>query len=459
MANIYVRSSDGNNAEDGTTWALAKETLTGAAAIDAAGDNIYVSDDHAENSSSAAISLAFAGTLTAPVKLLSVNDTSDPEPPTALAAGATVSTTGNYSIGINGSVYAYGLTFITSSAGGNNGSASINLSPNGNTIQRFENCTFKILSTSTAPYFNLHGANLAVCSDVKLINCSFRTGRADNQRIIAYGINVHIQGGTFQQESGSYSGTVFQPFGATGEGLSKFLVENFDISGCASTVSLFYPPGAGGNAGAIATIRNSKLPSGWSGSLVSGTWAQAVGMRCEMYNCDSGDTNYRLWIQEYAGSILSETTIVRTGGASDGTTPIAWKMITTSDAKFEGARLASPEIVQWNETTGSSITATVEVITDGVTLTDQEAWIEVDYLGTSGVPLGSVASDIETDILTAAENQTTSSETWTTTGLSSPVKQKLSVTFTPQEKGYLQATVVLAKASTTMYVCPKMDVT
>jgi hypothetical protein len=33
------------------------------------------------------------------------------------------------------------------------------------------------------------------------------------------------------------------------------------------------------------------------------------------------------------------------------------------------------------------------------------------------------------------------------------------VTFTPQEKGAIIAKVILAKASTTVYVCPELDVT
>jgi hypothetical protein len=46
---------------------------------------------------------------------------------------------------------------------------------------------------------------------------------------------------------------------------------------------------------------------------------------------------------------------------------------------------------------------------------------------------------------------------WTTTGLSSPVKQKMESTFTPQEKGTYIARVCLGRASTTLYVCPKID--
>ena len=185
-----------------------------------------------------------------------------------------------------------------------------------------------------------------------------------------------------------------------------------------------------------------------------------AGDRHEMHNCDSGDTNYRLLVADQLGTIRSETTIVRSGGASDGATPFSWAMVSNTLAKFPMLALASPELpARWNSTVGSAITVTVEVITDGVTLTDDECWLEVQYLGTSGFPLSLFSSDAKADVLATAANQTTSTETWTTTGLTTPTKQKLSVTFTPQEAGFLQPVVRLAKASTTVYVCPKMVVT
>ncbi len=48
MANIYVRSTDGNDADSGATWALAKATLGGALAIATSADTIWVSQNHAE---------------------------------------------------------------------------------------------------------------------------------------------------------------------------------------------------------------------------------------------------------------------------------------------------------------------------------------------------------------------------------------------------------------------------
>lgn len=155
--------------------------------------------------------------------------------------------------------------------------------------------------------------------------------------------------------------------------------------------------------------------------------------------------------------MISETTLVRTGGASDGTTALSWKVVSDTTATFNRPFITQ-EIVQWNETTGSSVTATVEILHDSATnLTDAEVWVEVMYLGTSGVPLGEWISDRKADVLASAADQTTSGATWTTTGMSNPNKQKLSVTFTPQEKGFVHARVCIAKASKTLYVCPKLE--
>ena len=148
---------------------------------------------------------------------------------------------------------------------------------------------------------------------------------------------------------------------------------------------------------------------------------------------------------------------MRTGGASDGTTSESFKMTSSANTRF-WSPLRAPEIPIWNDTVGSAITVTMECVTDNVTLTDAEAWAEVQYLGTSGVPLGAIAMDRMTDVLATPANQASSSETWTTTGLTTPIKQKFAVTFTPQEKGWMLARACLAKASTTAYVCGKLAV-
>jgi hypothetical protein len=49
----YLDSAAGNDANNGTTWALAKATVAGIDAIDTAGDTIYVAQTHSETTAAA----------------------------------------------------------------------------------------------------------------------------------------------------------------------------------------------------------------------------------------------------------------------------------------------------------------------------------------------------------------------------------------------------------------------
>ncbi len=184
-----------------------------------------------------------------------------------------------------------------------------------------------------------------------------------------------------------------------------------------------------------------------------------MGSRFELYNSDSADTNYKLEITDWLGTIVDETTIVKDNGASNGTTQISWNMTSGADTEWNHQTLISPEIVKWNGIVGSSITVTVDILHDSLTnLQDDEIWLEVQYLGTSGFPLSSFIDDAAADYLATPADQAASSATWTTTGLTNPNEQQLSVTFTPQEKGFIHAKVHLAKASYTVYIDPELQV-
>lgn len=438
MANIYVRSTDGSDADNGSTWALAKATLAGAAAIDAAGDVIYISQNHSE-STAAAITFALAGTNANPVKVLCANDGATP--PTALATTGVIAATGASNVTFTGTnYYVYGLTF--NCADGTNGS-TFNAGATTGRFALFDTCNINIVGSASASLINYGGTGSGL-TEFKNVNVKFANA---SQGLIGTDWLIWKGGGL---AAGGTSPTSL--FLRLSQG-ANVLASGLDLSAGSSSMNIFT---AGVNA-ARGIIRNSKLPASWSGSLATGTLAP--GERYEMHNCDSGDTNYRMQVADFAGTIITETVIVRTGGASDGTTTISWKLVSNSTAEYPHITLDTPEIVRWQESVGSSITVTVETITDNVTLKDDECWLEVQYLGTSGFPLGSFVSDAKADVLATAANQTASSETWTTTGLTTPVKQKLSVSFTPQEKGFIHAVVKLARASTTVYVDPELTVT
>lgn len=448
MANIYVRSTDGNDADNGSTWALAKATVGSATTIDAAGDTIWLSQVHSETFAGG-ITLNFAGTTATPSRLLCGNDAA--EPPTSLATSAVVATTGASAISVVGSIYCYGVTFKA----GTSGSARFNPVSTSTAKQTYEGCSFDTSAntgTGTAGMEMFPGTT----GLLEFRNSTFKFGHANQTILYRTGEARFI--GCSILSGGTSPSSLFSAV-SNAAIVGKILLDACDFTNLGATANLF----AANQGQVFATVRNCKLPASWSGSLVAGTLV--FGSRFELYNSDSTDTNYRLWVEDYAGSIKHETTIVRSGGASDGTTATSRKMTTSADAEYPLIRLESPELFKWNDTVASAITATVEIVHDsqgagsGSNFQDDEVWLEVMYLGTSGFPLGTWISDAKADVLAAAANQTASTATWTTTGLTTPVKQKLSVTFTPQEKGFLHARVVMAKASKTLYYDNKLVVT
>lgn len=441
MANIYVRSTDGNDADDGSTWALAKATITGAAAIDAAGDSIYVSQAHAE-STAATVTFALAGTAASPTRLICGNDAA--EPPTTLANTATVTTTGTADIIITGNAVIDSITF---NAGTGGGISTIRHSNTAGNRQVYRNCNFNVVSTGTG---QINPTATASNTYTTWHNCYAKFSAVG--QLISPGRGIFDWRGGGIASGGTSPTTLFTNPGANGS--AGVIMRGVDLSIGGSAMNIM----AAGSVGGRLLMANCKLPASWTGSLVTGTLNP--GFRAEMHNCDSADTNYRLWIEDYAGSIKSETTLVKTGGASDGTTSYSWKMVSTASASAYASPLESCDLpARWNTTVGSAITVTVDILRDSATnLTDAEIWIELSYLGTSGYPLATFITDEKTNILTTAADQASSSATWTTTGMTNPNKQKLVVTFTPQEVGFLQARVVVCKASATIYVDPVLRV-
>jgi hypothetical protein len=416
--------------------------MVGAAAIDAAGDTVYLSQSHSESTASA-VTISLAGTLASPVRLICGNDAA--EPPTSVATTAVVATTGGSSLQINGGCYAYGITFKASN---NTGGANLILLPGVDYRQFYENCSFELNGTNSAN--NIQIGSTTGAEKIHWKNCTFRLNNA-SQYIGVLSCEFVVSGGSVISGSTAITGGLVRT-GATARG-SNILFEGVDFSNLGSASYLAAPPNAPGRI----VFRNCKLPASWTGGLVSTAVTQA-GTLIEMYNCDSADTNYRLWTESYSGSVRHDSGVYL--DASDGTTSISWKMVSSANAAYPYNVLRSPEIVKWNETTGSAITATVEVVLDSATaLNNDDCWLEVQYLGTSGYPLGSFITDCKADVLATAAAQDSSSATWTGTGgFSNEQKRKLSVTFTPQEKGYIHAVVCLAKASATVYVDPLLTV-
>ena len=442
MAARYVYTG-GSNTSPYDTWAKAATTLTTAITGSAAGDDFWVASDHAE-STAGAVTLTFPGTDASPCRCISVSRAGSTPPVAAdITAGASVTTTGANTITIRGGCYVFGVTFNAGSGASN---ASITINTTVQTVIQFDGCALNLVGTSSAPRINL-GSTTSAPGFIFFNNTT--VSFANTAQGMANGVSSFI----WQNKPGSVAVTgatiptkLLADNTVSGETLVTFKGLDMSASGSGKTL-------IGDMIGPVRLV-NCKLGASVT---VATTPSLAAAQGVELIGCSTTTNVSRNERYHYTGTLTTETTIIRTAGASDGTTSYSWKIVTTANSKrtvpfetFEGAL--------WNTATGSSKTLTIHTVTDNVTLTDAEIWLEVEYLGSSATPVSTLITDANATVLTTAANQTSDSgEAWTTTGLTTPVKQALAVTFTPQMAGPIRWRVKVAKASATVYVCPNAD--
>ncbi len=426
MADIYVSHIGGNNSPFGS-WSDAATTLQEATNLAVAGDRIFVSSNHVESAAAYSNTWWMLGNAASPIQILSVLDNA--EPPTTLAAGAKLTSLSGRVIWnvlnftrVNGLVLESGGDLITFAGSG----------------PLIENCTFR-LNTNGA---QIHTNDNAPVNELRWVNCRFNP-TFSNQFISSNGGLVWTGGGILPGSAPLTS--------LLGGGRAPMYLDSLDLSAAAAGLNI----ATSADSRSFARIINSKLPASWIGDVHSGTIGP--GSRFEMFNCDSGNTNYRLRVKDYCGTIRDETSITRTGGARDGVTSISWKLVSNGNVSFASSSLRSVSMAVRNSVIGAQRTATVEILTDGVTLSDKECWLEIGYQSEAGSPLGAIAIDA-CALLAAGVSQESSVAAWSTTGLTAPVKQKLSVSFTPQQVGFVHAVVHLSRPNTSVYVDPKITV-
>jgi hypothetical protein len=356
---------------------------------------------------------------------------------------ATISTTGVSGIDIRGTIAeCYGITF---SAGDAANTANVTFGTSGRT-ERFVNCAFRLGGSAAAARItpSLGGVGSVTIWE----NCTIQFTNVLQSITIG-----NIAGFRWRNTPSAITGATVPTslFAFTAGAGSSIFFEGVDLSAMGSGKTLFV---ASGSAADHQTIfKDCKL--GASVTVYSGSPSGTGTLDFLLIRCDSGDTNYRTERYAYSGTQTTETTIVRSGGATDGTTPIAWKIVTTANSEWEFPFESLP-ISIWNETVGSAITVTIQGIWGGgAAPNNDEIWIDVEYLGTSGFPLASKATSSKADGLATGTAIPAGSGAWG----GSTTKFAMACTFAPQEKGPLTIYVRAAKVSSTFYIDPKPVVT
>jgi hypothetical protein len=433
VASYYVYSGAGGS-NNGTSWANAYTTLSAAFSGKAAGDVFYVAHDHAE-AVAGTTTLTGPGTVANPIKIICASRSGSVPPVSAdRRATAQVTTTVNNQIIINGFAHYDGIIFITGNSTGTASLSLINASGSGHWL-RMDNCSLRIGSTGNGQiligggggtangYVELNSTSMSFSGTGQSVECGGRL-RWRNSTLIGSAMPTNL----------------IWPRSAYGLDVECIGVD-LSAAGSGKTIA----PASGTSGPAIYRFIDCKLNASVTKSA---TPSNHGSTEVDYIRSGSSGVNYTVHRHRISGLLIEETTIVRTGGASDGTTPIAWKVVTTANCTYS-MPFECPPIAIWNDTTGSAKTATVECIGAAIA-TDQEVWLDVEYLGDASSPQGSFVNDGNADLLATAANQTSSSETWG----GSTAAFKLAVTFTAQQKGWVYARVKCAKASSTFYVDP-----
>lgn len=438
MANVYV-DSNAVGAGTGADWANAYTTLDAACTAKAAGDVFWVAHNHAQTQASA-LTITSPGTETTPCKIMCVSSAGSVPPVAAdLATTATITTTGAFGITISGTISeCYGITFKCGT-----GASAANLTVNGaaSKTQRYLNCGFQLITTAATSRITMATSTAATIWE----NCTVQFGSTSQGMNTS---NIFKWLNTPSAVTGATLPTTLLLANTSGV---QTWFEGVDLSALGSGKTLWSSSTSRPNC--ILVFKDCKLGS--SVTVTGNETGVVYGNMVDLIRCDSGDTNYRTERYRFAGTQTTETTIVRTGGASDGTTPIAWKFVTTANSNF-GFPFESFPITVWNETVGSSVTVTLQGIWGGGAVpTNDQIWFDLEYLGTSGYPLASKATSGPATSLTTGSNYAAGSGTWG----GSTTKFAMSATFTPQEKGPFTIYVKVAKPSDTFYIDPKPVIT
>lgn len=392
---------------------------------------IYIGDDHAPSQGSALTLAGGQGTAAAPNQYLTVSHLV--APPTSVTTGSSEAVTGAFNLNVQGYGYYYGINFLAGNAA-NNANMEWGGNAAGNLV--LENCTSTLNNTFAGATLGL-GASNAQAFTITLINPTFIFGNT-SQNIQQYDGNIIVINASVAQ-SGSIPSVLIKHNAVAG---GTLLIRDSDLSKITGT--LLNPNSEAGNLFTI--LENCKLGSGVA--MTTGAFLDGAST-LKVHNCDSGSKNYRFYESGYLASVQQETTIVdTTNPASNGAQTISWNISTSSSVAF-GQPYVSPEIAQWCNLVTGSHTATIQ-IDSNVALTNAQVWMELEYLGSSATPVGSVITS-RVAPLASATVYPTSSDIW---GGSQTSQQYMQVSFSPALAGYIKVRIYVAIPSATIYVNP-----
>lgn len=463
--------------------------ITTALSFALTGDTVLFANNHAETQSTADISSGGAGSAGAPVQMVSIDSAGN------YSAGASVTTTTTRAIALNPAAADWwGWTF---NCGTGATTAGISVGGTGTIFQRFVNCALNKLGTTAASNaFNIN--NDTAGGTTVFENTTVQFGNTGDRML--------PRAGTFiwrNTPSAIQGGTVPPTLFTTGS-FSLHLYSGVDFS--ALTTAVF-----SGGSNLVMSLTDCKFAAG-AAAITAATNPNAG--QVSSVASDSAAKEFAQTFNDRTGGLVTETTLVRTGGASDAVTAFSHKITTLATANWSVPSYGIP-FAYWNTTIGASVTLTVYGILSAAALpNNDDVWIDGQFFGTAGSTLASGVTTTKASPVAANAAVTASTQAWdslvtarqnthgytigdfikvatnpgrvficTTTGTSAGsepggyasavdggsvtdntaiframVRFQLAVSVTPQVLGPIYITPKVGKASTAYYIDPAMVV-
>ena len=368
------------------------------------------------------------------------------------------------SIAINCSMHVYGVKFSVGSGTANRNLIFADVGTNHN-LMTFDNCVLELNCTGTssaiyAPSSGSNGSRRTIFN-----NCQFKFGSTAQYILCRAGVvefnNCSLASGSSVPASlltpGDFAPTTVKMNGCNFSVAGSLLFVNRIQRSCCEVIAT--------NCSVPLTVTGTRYPGSAS---------------VELFNCGTDDNNYRYYKHTGNGTVQTNTAIYRTtGGAttvnSNGeTVPYSLQMTASSTATYCDATnpLYTPWVYLRVDSTGSK-TVSMEAAADTtVTLTNQDLWIEVQYMGGDAAPntpqglieatYPLVSGTKSRDVLAAGTALTDTGDAWTGIPDTNEKNYTLSKSVTINEQGYIRARVGYARvtpsAPMSVYVDPVLTV-
>jgi hypothetical protein len=450
FTNVSGQSTYGWSAAAGNLFCLV--TTQSAISRPQAADRVFLSSDHSEAPTSGFYGVGGTTGAFGLIQIISVNRAgSVPPVATDVQNGAAISSSSASGLGLDAycDLFWQGITFTASAT---SGTAHIYFGEGTGGVFKghyLKNCALKITGTNVGQRItSLNGGTKIILDNTTIqfaaTGQSIGSGSGVSFDVIWINTSSAIPGATIPA-------TLFLP-GVQGCGVFA-TCRGVDLSAVTGTFVGFNSTGGGVVKLLLASC---KIASGVTRLNTSPNTTQGTIDEVELVNCYDGTSvlNERYTI---AGAVTTDRSTTLSGGAQDDTGNYSLKLVSSTRSDKSTFPLDCFWFDVENTLIGSSKTATVEIISSA-TLNNDDISLLLEYMGTSGSSIASVVSSLPATVLTTGSALTSSSVSWNNPP-STPQKQKLQVTFTPQVVGRVRGLVRLGKTSTTVWVNPQITIT